>query len=438
VKRFVFVGCFGLFSLLNSFAVAQPYQIPDWVPEQLQRCQEAIAAEERFAAIITIVAIAVGVLGFLAGVLQKWESQRVRKIVLASGMAIGLLTVVQNSAFQATDIRALRRAALESRLLMLKIDRMKADYGQAASLEDRRLLEDRIEEAVDKILRTHARLFTDGTDAANAVSALSIVPTVHAQSDKEPAWVRHPPTRPDKIFHVGIGVNASLAEAKELSLTDALRKAAAAVRERSKASVRQSHPASLIGYIRANSDIENSDYTRVRSGDKTLFRYFTLLEVKKWRLSEQAVQALLETPNVVVPPTRLVQRHVHVLGGEFQRRVAVYVDDIHASRPYSVLVFELDGETARWTESDAIPKSGITRVKGSKRLVEGPVGNRLGFLNFDYAGNRYALTVVTKSALVHDAMEFQITSYTATGADRRIEQKENAKSGRQQHLSSER
>jgi hypothetical protein len=93
------------------------------VLQMRKACEDLIAVWEREAEVLIALTLAVGVLGILTGVFQKYENRGCRVATVIAGTLVSIITVVDNTVFPA-DHRAINNKALEARQ---KLDRLKPE-----------------------------------------------------------------------------------------------------------------------------------------------------------------------------------------------------------------------------------------------------------------------------------------------------------------------
>lgn len=273
-------------------------------------------------------------LGGASAFVQIIEKRWVKPVTVALGILVALVTSIVDIMFTA-DYRTLRAAAVEfrqkiddARLLVADIHFKDNQTAQARAIEIQKIL------AEISGMEKKFTLLTTGFD---------LLPVAYAQQASLPPWTNDPQGLADRgssFQFVGRAEDADLAKARELSLQDAVGRAAGVLADQLKAGKLEQLPApeadTIRDYVRRSATTAGTHFTQGPSGR---FQYYTLIKLDKSFLAPEVLRFVLPKPVKVVDPVLLRWRHRALLGGEFERRVAVYVGDVQPNTAFRLLIY---------------------------------------------------------------------------------------------------
>jgi len=256
---------------------------------------------ESNANLLIFLTIVVGVLGVVTGVLQKFDKNWCKGAVITAGAIISLITVVNNTVFE-SDHRTLRGKATQAKHLIQDIRILMAQDINQNSEEDRQAWLGEIREKLSMISDLTSEIY-----AANL--KINLVATAYAQSPQDmhqdPEWIEKLPEDRINFYFLGVGENASLDKAKQLSHQNAIDEAAKYLASEFKRRQRE-EPVSininkLTKFLTKSAKIKDSHWHY--DSDDSLYSYFTLLSLNK-RFAQTdiklfAVQERIEVPKAL-------------------------------------------------------------------------------------------------------------------------------------------
>jgi len=210
-------------------------QVQSEAQAQAQAYQRTIAEYRRqingwqtSANIQVALVIIAGVCGVFVSSLHRVDKPWAKNIVLALGIATSVATFLSGSnAVFSADYRSLREAVSQADRLIARMDGIAptiAFLSQPSDLATAKGQMGDLFNEYDAIADKVGSSSSTSTSAAqNELHWPFQIPVVHAQSTSSaaPAWIHSLPSDGRNLYFVGIGSDASLAKAKDNSLTDA-------------------------------------------------------------------------------------------------------------------------------------------------------------------------------------------------------------------------
>jgi hypothetical protein len=364
--------------------------------QQVNESVTRIASWERQANILVSLTVLVGILGVVTGLLQKYDKPWCKAATVVIGALISAIMVINNTIFT-TDYRTLKRSARQAREHITDVRLILANWDDSLSQENKKALLDEIHQKIKQIGELEDKMLL-------AKISIEIGSPVYAQS-RQPSWVSNPPSDKINLYFVGIGNNPSLTKAKEDSYNDAVKQVTTQLRGRSTMPSETTSSYSLREYIKKSSETAGTYFT-YDPGTKG-YRYFTLLKLNR-RFVETDIFKVF-APKAVVSKTTVEQQHRKVLGGEFQEKVAVYVGDIHSSKPFTLIIFETGPETASWQDATRLKTDEVRKkVPKAKILFDNNIDPSKPETSFSYNNQNYAFVGVVRASMLKDYLDFEI------------------------------
>jgi hypothetical protein len=274
----VAVSCLTLTVFGVGFCLAQQ-PIPANIGSHQQTIQQIrdIAQNWRWQAEVQIsFVIAVILFGALITIFQGLSKGWCKPATLVLGACTTILTAVNTKVFSA-DYRVFQQSAIDADVMTDQMtDLVRRENNPTANVDE---LEAQFLSLTTQF-RSLQRAVTLGTAAKSAAgnspaSSASLldagIGSVYAQS-AVPAWVTQPPSGANSLYVVGIGQDASIASAEQLSINNAV---AAAVKQVSSGS--NTDVPRLTKFIASASLIENKYFTF--DEQRGLYTYYSLLHI---------------------------------------------------------------------------------------------------------------------------------------------------------------
>lgn|SRR5262249_38158266 len=347
--------------IVPSICLAQGSDEASQLRTLLHKGEVQVEKWEKTASTIIALTVLVGVLGIVAGALQKSSSNWCKIATVIVGLCISALTLVLNTAFSA-DHRQLRRLAVEGREIITDLDLM-ISSGIPKDEESHRAWLDVFQKRLHQLLEL-------GKESYPTSARLEVLPTIYAQSaGKKPDWISKPPNDPADLYFLGIGDDPSLQKAREISRDNAVHRAFEYLSTQFQ-TAQQTKQASLdlsvLSQYVVRSAEEAGIYFEYSPAGRS-YRYYTLLRIHK-DIAEADLKLFGLQKKTAVPgglnkvvqtapdlakaysgtsfpylmgEYRIAQRHAKVLDLA-KGKTGVYVGDVHHTGPAQVLLFKAD------------------------------------------------------------------------------------------------
>jgi tetratricopeptide (TPR) repeat protein len=224
--------------------------------------------------------LGVGVLGVVISTLQPLKRKWVKAAGAVLGVLVSVLTLVRTETYPNGHRTYLQAAdAAEQRLRRLKrwaqpVERVEEQ--QEADKQVREILRE-----LDEIARQLSE-----SPGPPSEAALSLLPVVRAQSlpaQQKPTWLGGRPADADRVYFVGVALDASLDAAGKASKANAL----AAARDDLAvplSKVQGLDPGAMAAYLSSGASVLDTYYEREGTG----YRYYTLIALSKRMLGTDA------------------------------------------------------------------------------------------------------------------------------------------------------
>ncbi len=259
-------------SVSHGQATDEATQLRAMLGEQTKQ----INSWERTATTILVLNVVVGVLGIVAGGLQKSQNNWCRIATVGVGLSIGAITVINNTAFE-VDRHTLHNRAIQGREVLTEIDLM-ISRGIPEDPERREAWYH------DFQTKLHDLLELEKENGPKASLTLDVLPVAFAQPpQKIPPWISKPPEDRSNLYFLGEGNGPSVAKAKEISREDAKDRAARYFSTRFQNALRgrqTSIDLSALSKYLVNSAEEAKTHARYDS-TRHSYHYYTLLRLHK-------------------------------------------------------------------------------------------------------------------------------------------------------------
>ncbi len=366
--------------------------------ERLAEKIQVLADTELKASWLMTMTILIVVLGAVTASLQKLQRRWTKPATAAAGLAVAVITGVVGIVFP-TDYRALRVAAFEVRE---KIERARDLLAEVRGKDD-----SNARTTVHEIQKLLAGISDIERKIQVGASYLELLPTAHAGDAPSPAWVRDrrgPADRGGIYQFVGEAESTDLGKAKELSLRDAIERAANVLAAQlGGAKLEQRAPAeagAIRDYVRRSAAPADTYFTRDAPSGR--YQYFTLIKLDKSFLAPEVVRFMLPAgPIKVIGQSQVKQRHRTLLGGEFERKVAVYVGDVEQNAAFRMLIYVPKANALVMNDEHGMLPTAMVRGEAQSVLLDRRVDPKSREVEFDHNQKSYRL--------VFDAVERRFT-----------------------------
>lgn len=319
-------------AVLPAIASAQPAgsSFAGWIGGLTQQWQAQVDRWRSAGDACFWLTVTVGILGIVIGALQPLKRRWVKSAVVVLGVLISSLTLVKTARYE-SDHRSYYRAADAAEQRVRRIQRWArpvadSEEEREAIAQVRALLDE-----LDEIARRFdaapvAPVRAGGGGPLTAVAFAQALP----ESEK-PDWLNGRKPEGDRVFFVGVAIDASLAAAREASFDNAL----AAARDDLGARLGEAKgydPAALARYLAEGASVADRYFDREPRGG---YRYYTLVTMSKSRMQvdarlfgfrdkvqvpQQAVQAV-QSVQPSAPTYQLRREEAYAaLGRDAQRR----------------------------------------------------------------------------------------------------------------------
>ena len=380
---------------LPSIGFAQSADEASQLRALVQKNEGQIAKWERTAETMIVLTILVGVLGIVAGGLQKSQANWSKITTVVIGLSVSAITVILNTAFP-IDYRQLRRQAIDGRELAADLEVM-ISSGIPTDEESHRVWLDAFQNKLHQLIEL-------GKEAYPTKASLSVWPTVYAQSTgRKPGWISKLPDDQTNLYFLGEGDSPSLGQAKEISHDNATRRAVEYFSEQFDVVQKAGQtPLDSWGVSRfvVKSAQEAGIYFEYISASRS-YRYYTLLRIPKdiadadlklYGLQRKTIiprelgaivqeardlgKAYTATPfPYLVGEYEIQQRHFKVIHLPASK-VGIYVGDVRESQPAQAILFKAD-RSIGIREQQTISYSQLKRrLRPDEVLLERLVANQ--------------------------------------------------------------
>jgi hypothetical protein len=243
------------------------------VRHMVSACEALIAVWEREAKMLMALTLAVGILGILTGMLQKYENKGCRVATVIAGTLVSAITVVDNTVFSA-DHRTINNKALVARQ---KLDRIKPEIFNFDPNQSKENQLAWYHNVVDKLWEIRQL----DADPPAVRSFVDIGVTVHAASRSSSSPSQFPAERTLLQFE-GTADSRVLTEAREKSFQEAINTAVRRLDELHNA-IRPGSPtypiSALRAYVTQIAHVEVDSYNY--NPRSKLYTYRTRIAIEK-------------------------------------------------------------------------------------------------------------------------------------------------------------
>jgi hypothetical protein len=227
-----------------------------------------------------ILAVTVGLLGLVVGLLQGSTKNWTRALTVFLGFCVSAITLCTNKIYSA-DYRTLQRSVNEAQLVIENLQSILGNFDPSQSLENQLQLEGEFKKECAKIDLIGEKILGIDPPAQVMSSGTQLIRTgvVYAQSQQgKPDWISTE-VQSDKLsrYFVGVGQDESLAQARSASVADAESKVAQWLKDGS-VNVKNGPPQpQLMDLVKHVVDISDSWFAYDRQ--KGLYLYYTRLRL---------------------------------------------------------------------------------------------------------------------------------------------------------------
>ncbi|MBI4528161.1 MAG: tetratricopeptide repeat protein [Deltaproteobacteria bacterium] len=323
MKRTIFCSLVVLTILgLSCSLISSADSSPDILEGLTREALELIRSWENRASFALGLALMIGLLGFLTGALQKFDTAWAKAVTAIGGILIGCLTIVSNTLFE-HDHRQLKSMARDGHRLVADIQLLRSQLG-TASPESRQAMMEDIQKKLHQIYLLEQRT-TPGVARSDLISV--------AYAGALPAWATRAPTDAENFYFVGIGDGRSYEAAKQASKARALDEAVAYLVSLFEKSAPQSqiNNESLSRYLLNSAEVRDTFF--VYDPKSVTYRFYTLLRVNK-RIVGADMRLFSIGKSVPVPRVYndAVQQAQRSPDDYVSRRLNVYADSLDSAK----------------------------------------------------------------------------------------------------------
>jgi hypothetical protein len=230
---------------------------------------------------------AIGLLGLLVGALQGSQWTWTKKITVASGLAISVMTLCTNTFFPA-DYRTLQICVSKANTILGQLEFALANFDPAQSSANLQAAESDFMDKCGKIDLIEQNMLgkgqsSDGTSKQPGTGMLFEPMLVYAQSTgAAPAWINGKASDGAFTYFVGKAEGTSLLQAKNDSFANAVDQAAHWLRGDQHAAQQQQQAVpeptqQLLDLVKRSSDVADTWYSYENA--RRTYTYFTLLRI---------------------------------------------------------------------------------------------------------------------------------------------------------------
>jgi hypothetical protein len=271
-------------TLIPSAASAQESPFVKELSEMLQMSHRTVDWWETQALILICLAVTVGALGVLTGILQNTARPWTKTVTIAVGAIISISTVVSSTVFPA-DHRTFKQSAASGRVEIERMRLILLDLRTSASSENQRAYRDEFMAHYDAIAKLEmgilGKSLSRGTAWLDHIPLPAVAVAQDRGADRTPGWVRDKPRdTPVSRFFVGVAEAPQLEGARDASLRSAEDQAVGElVRAVAKqtTSVDALEDLRLRDFVKKLADVNETAY--VFDKTRSLFKYWTLLRL---------------------------------------------------------------------------------------------------------------------------------------------------------------
>jgi hypothetical protein len=271
-------------ALMPSPASAEESLFVKELTEMLQMSRRTVDSWETQALILICLAVTVGALGVLTGILQGTPRQWTKTVTVVVGAIISISTVVSSTVFPA-DHRTFKQNAASGRVELERMRLILLDLRTSATNENQRAYRDEFMAHYDAIAKLEMGILGKSPSKNTAwldwVPPLPLATAQERGAERTPGWVRDKPRdTPVSRFFVGVAEAPQLDSARDASLRDAEDQA---VRELVRAvtknttSVDALEDLRLRDFVKKLADVNETAF--VFDKTRSVFKYWTLLRL---------------------------------------------------------------------------------------------------------------------------------------------------------------
>jgi tetratricopeptide (TPR) repeat protein len=300
----------------------------------LQEHQTEIKKWENTATIIIILFILVGALGLFTAAFRGSDNKWLKRATIIAGLAIPVITLVNNTAFDydhrilLLNAKQARQLVHEARLLLIR--------WPGSNMEERNELFGQIQDKLHQIDKITVTIYTTapsestGSDITR-VDSIGLISTAYAKSHEgiaqQPSWISQPPSDRINIYFVGVGDSPSLNQAKEYSHHNAIELAVdyfiLQFRNMAKKEALRFDIDSLSEYLVKSGEVADTYFHFDPA--KGFYRYYTLLKLNK-KILETDIElfAIREKTHVPKEFQKAIESTQESYEDYYMQRMSVY------------------------------------------------------------------------------------------------------------------
>jgi len=280
----MFVALAALLSV--SVADAQPVtKFETWIVSEISRWTARVDGWQLSGHLSLGITLAIGVFGIIVTALQPLQSHRRWKCVIGTlGVLVASLTLLKTQIYD-VDHRTYYRAADDGRDVLDRIDGwVQLTYTDE---EERRGMIEQVRALLNELERLRLSVRERTGSAPQLTEARqwpSLLPVALAQTrSAKPGWLNGRPADGDRVYFVGVGIDASLATAKSAAFANAITAARDDLTGRLPAE-KGYDTAALSSYLAEGATTVDSYFERDPRG----YRYYTLVALSKRQIETDA------------------------------------------------------------------------------------------------------------------------------------------------------
>lgn len=244
--------------------------------------------------------ILVGALGIVTAILQGYNKQWCKSIVVVVGIVISLTTLVNNEVFD-TDHRTLNKMAKHGHKILSTIHYLALQL-DTTNPETRKTIFEDIQKLIQKIYELE-----EGPEKSEKKASFNIISLSYAgqtrQERQSPSWISEIPSDESNLYFVGIWDSSSLKDAQDFSYKDAIDQIIDYLTTQIEKGQQQKQveldTKALAEYLTRSVQVETTHFTV--DPKQNTYRYYTLIKLNK-RLAGVNIKLFAIQSGTIVSP----------------------------------------------------------------------------------------------------------------------------------------